>query len=155
MDRLRNTVLVLAMLAVPAGAHSFLAAPSTLCFTNGMASYRISTRTASPDYRVKIENNAARPDMRIAIVDTPDIADFVLVDDFAGIESAACTNPSAKTIRVGATEWAPDIIVSLERGAANPDHRLYVYSARFSNEQAAALLAVMSKGTHTGAVAQR
>ena len=85
MDRLRNTVWVLAMLAVPAGAHTFLAAPSMLCFTNGFASYRISTRVASPDYRVKIENKAARPDLRIAIVDTPDIADFVLVDDFAGI----------------------------------------------------------------------
>jgi hypothetical protein len=93
--------------------------------------------------------------MRIAIVDTPDIADFVLVDDFAGIESSACAEPTAKTILVGTSERAPDITVSLERDMANPDYRLYVYSARFSNDQAAALLAVMSKGTATGALAQR
>jgi hypothetical protein len=155
MDRLRNSLMILAMLAVPAGAHTFLAAPATLCFTNGLASYRISTRVTAPDYRVKIENKAARPDLRIAIVDTPDTADFVLVDDFAGIESSACAESTAKTIKVGPSERAPDMTISLERDAANPDYRLYVYSARFSNDQAAALLAVMSKRVATAKLAQR
>jgi len=153
MDRLK-ILLLLGMLAIPAGAHTFFTALPTLCFTNGSATYRVSSSAASPDYSIKIENKAARADLRIAIVDSPETADFVLVDDAGAIESAACNEPSAKTIRVGASESAPDMVVSLAHDMPDADYRLYVYSARFSRDQAAALLAVMSKRAGKRTLAQ-
>ncbi len=153
MDRLK-ILLLLGMLAVPAGAHTFFAAPPTLCFTNGSATYRVSTRATAPDYSIKIGNEGARPDLRIAIVDSPEMADFVLVDDVGGVESATCSERNAKIIQVGAGETTPDMVVSLANDMPDPDYRLYVYSARFSRDQAAALLAVMSTRSKR-ALAQR
>jgi hypothetical protein len=142
---------------VPAAAHALLLPTTNPCFTSGTATYRISAATPAPDYRVRIDNAAAQPDLRVGLVDQPEIADFVLVDDLDAVQGNACaaTTPP-KTIRVDAGETLPDLTVSLSQiGAADAsDFKLYVRSARFSQEDAAALFGVMWR-SRSRSLAQR
>ncbi len=158
MDRIRKTLVLAAVLVAPAAAHSTLTAPESLCFASGAATYRISHTAPTPDYRVRIDNAATRPDLRMQLVDRPEIADFVLADDFGPAESTACRSSlPLKTVKVdtAATAMAADVTVALSAEAANPDYRIYVHSVRFSHQDAAALLAVTWKATQARQLAER
>ena len=103
-----------------------------------------SPNAASPDYRVKIDNAAERPDLRMTLVDRPEIADFVLADDFGAVPGNACKSAvPVKTVKVDGEARTPDVTVSFAPGDTMPDYRVYVHSVRFSNQDAAALLAVL------------
>ena len=70
-------------IAVPATAQTFgfsLGATEPACLPIGNATYRI-TNSFRPDVTVRIDPAAGAPDIRVAIADTPDEADFVYVDD--------------------------------------------------------------------------
>ncbi len=83
------------------------------------------------------------------LVDEPAAADFVLVDDFDAAASNACrTSMPLRTIRVDDATAHPDLTISLAGGDAAPDFKLYVHSARFSHEEAAALFGVMWQAAH-------
>jgi hypothetical protein len=146
MDRIRKTLVLLSVIALPAAAHSTLTAPETLCFASGGATYRISHTAPAPDYRVRIDNATARPDLRMTLVDRPEIADFVLADDYGPAESTACrSSVPVKTVKLDAEAAAPDVTISLTADGATPDYRIYVHSVRFSHQDTAALLAVTWK----------
>jgi hypothetical protein len=144
------------VIGVPAAAHSMFAPTPNLCIASGTATYRLAPTASSPDFRVRIERDAARPDLRIQLVDSPDLADFVIADDFtATSESTACQSPTpAKTVKVDAEAQKPDVVVTLAADVPDPDYRVYVRSVRHSSQDAAALLAVMWKA-QTRAVAAR
>ena len=95
MERLRRSLILVAVIAVPAAAHSTFAPADDLCFASGSATYRLAPKAAAPDYRVKIDNSAPRTDLRMVLVDRPEIADFVLADDFGAVPGNACrSDPS-------------------------------------------------------------
>jgi hypothetical protein len=147
MDRLRPRVLLSAMLALPAASSSFLAPsapPPASCFRAGVSSYRIGADAAAVDYRVRVAPDAAQADIRVGLIDSPDLADFVLVDDAPDAQAAYCRDAAAKSIGLGGSDGDSSLVVTLARGARAPDYRLYVASARFSPDQAAALLAVLA-----------
>ena len=156
MQLFQKCALLGLVAAVPAAAHALLLPATNPCFTSGTATYRISAATPAPDYRVRIDNAAAHPDLRVGLVDQPEIADFVLVDDLDDVQGNACAAPTPKTIRVDAGETLPDLTVSLSQiGAADAsDFKLYVRSARFSQEDAAALFGVMWR-SRSRSLAQR
>jgi hypothetical protein len=82
------------------------------------------------------------------LVDSAEIADFVLVDDFSGTEQAPCRSSTPiRTVTLDAdTDGAtPDVTVHLSADAAVSDYKIYVHSVRFSQQDAAALLAAMWK----------
>ena len=144
MDRIRKSLILLAVIAVPAAAHSTFAPDDELCFASGSVTYRLSQKASSPDYRVKIDNAAPRPDLRMQLVDRPEIADFVLADDYgAASPSNACRSPAP--VKLDSETHAPDVTVSLAPGDTLPDYRVYVHSARFSHRDVAALLAALWK----------
>jgi hypothetical protein len=147
MDRLRHTVMLLAVIAVPTAAHTFLAPTEQgVCFATGTATLQVNAQAPTPDFRVRIDNATAQPDVRIVLVDRPEIADLVLADDWSGTERSACGTPlRVQTIRVDQQEPTPDITVRLTAKDSDSDLKLYVNSARFSHQDAAALLAVMWK----------
>lgn len=146
VNNFQKTLLLVSLVAVPAGAQSFFAASKAPCFTAGAWTYQLSSKTATPDYRVKVQSDAASADLRMQMVDRPEIADFVIADDVDSGEGNLCKAVGGlKTVRVDADETAPDVTVMLSRDAEAPDYRLYVHSARFSHQDAAALLAVMWK----------
>jgi hypothetical protein len=176
MRRFQTYALLGLVLAVPAAAESFLA-PTHPCFTSGTTTYQISASAPTPDYKVRIDNRTAHPDLRIQVVDQPEIADLVLVDDVDATQGNACASPTPlKTIRIDAGETLPDLTISLAGEVVSradevvsradevvsladevdaPHLKLYVGSARFSHEDAAALFGVMWQASRIRNVAQR
>jgi hypothetical protein len=151
MNRVRKTLILLVLVGVPASAQTFWPGPQGSaslqgpCFTAGTSTFQVSPTAAAPDFRIKI-GQTARPDLRMQLVDSPETADFVLVDDFSGIEGNACNGSSAvKTIKVDSQENAPDLTISLSSQGSDADYKIYVHSARFSHQDAAALFAVLWK----------
>ncbi len=154
MTRLHKTLLLLSVLAIaPAAAYPLFGSANAPCYAAGGASYRLSS-AAAPDFRVRIDNAAARPDLRMQIVDRPEIADFVMADDSDARAGDDC-KAGAKTIHVDASETSPDVTIALSLDAAAPDYKIYVHSARLSHEQAAALLAATWKASQKHDLADR
>src|SRR5690606_15886854 len=109
------------------------------CFVAGGAGYRIAD-SGPAGYTVRIDNTAPNPALRMQIVDDPAAADFVLIDDSAS--DRTCRDAERiRNILVNAEVADPDLTVSLSREPA--DHKIYVRSASYSEQEAAALLAVM------------
>jgi hypothetical protein len=155
MQRFNTFALLGLVIAVPAAAEAFLS-PTHPCFTSGTTTYQISASAPAPDYKVRIDNRAAHPDLRIRLVDQPEIADLVLVDDADATQGNACAaSAPLKTIRIDTDETPPDLIISLAGEIDAPDLKLYVRSARFSDEDAAALFGVMWQASRIRNVAQQ
>ena len=151
MNRIQKTLILIAAVAVPAAAHStFAPSKESLCFASGATTYQIARNAASPDFRIRIADDGARPDLRadlrMQLVDRAEIADFVLVDDFSGGEPAPCRSSAPiRTVALDSGAAKPDITVELSADTAIADYKIYVHSVRFSHEDAAALLAAMWK----------
>ncbi len=156
MDRLRKTLILMAVIGVPAAAHSTFAPPEELCFASGSATYKLTAKAASPDYRVRFDNATPRPDLRMELVDRPEIADFVLVDDPGTPHGNACRSQApVRTIRIEGETQSADITVSFGPADRMPDYRIYVHSVRYSHQDVAAVLAAMWKSHRTVELAGR
>lgn len=156
MDRLRKTLILLAVVAIPAAAHSTFAPQEELCFASGAATYKLSAKAAAPDYRIRIDNNAARPDLRMELVDRPEISDFALADDFSTPHGNACRSPAPmKIVRIDNEARSADVTVSFGRGDTIPDLRIYVHSMRYSHQDVAAVLAALWKSQQALKLAER
>jgi hypothetical protein len=147
VSSMRKILILAAALAVPAAAYAMKAAPrQPLCFASGASTYQIVASATAPDYRIRIDADALRPDLRMQLVDRAENADFVLVDDFSGNEPSTCKSSTPiRTVTLDAAAGTPDVTVQLSADAKGADYRLYVHSARFSQQDAAALLAAMWK----------
>jgi hypothetical protein len=159
MTRSRLVILLALVVAVPAAAGgSFFASSFALspqpCFMADTAAYRL-TGSASANYTIRVDNDAARPDLRLQLVDDPSLADFVLVDDGDAADTCRETN-TIRSIRVDAAaaknDIKPDMMVTLSKQAAEGDYKIYVRSANFTEQDAAALFAVIWKNAHTAGV---
>jgi hypothetical protein len=102
---------------------------------------------------VRIDPAATSPDIRIALADSADDADFVLVDD--GDSRPACHSTGARSVRID--DAAPDAVVGLATTAAAADYRIFVRSRFVSPEAAAAMFAAahMPARIVTGTIANR
>lgn len=138
-------------LAAGAGARTMFATPATPCFVAGAHAYRIGDNSAAA-VTVRVDNKAARPAMRMQLVDDPATADFVLVDD--SDSASACDGIGAiKSIRLDPTAATPDLTVALSREPA--PYRIFVRSAHYTAQDAAALFAVMRQDARGSEVASR
>jgi hypothetical protein len=147
VNSMRKVFILAAALAVPAAAYAMKTAPTPkqpLCFASGASTYQLVAGAPAPDYRIRIDADAIGPDLRIQLVDRAENADFVLVDDFSGNEPSTCKSSTPiRTVTLDAAAGTPDVTVQLSADAKGADYRLYVHSARFSQQEAAALLAAM------------
>src|SRR3954469_18840951 len=148
MTRTQIASFMVLMLAVPAGAGVIFAPKAKPCFISGNAAYRIADSGAA-DVTVRIDNKAAHPTLSMQLIDDPAIADFVLVDDEN--DGTACSGAIA-TIRLDNQAVSPDMTVTLSGESAAT--KIYVRSARFSTQDAAALFAVMWRNSHAVIAAQ-
>ena len=151
MERLRKTVALLSVVALPAAAAPFLTASPDLCFTAGSVTYRLSSDARSPDYRIAIDNEAAHPDLRVRLVDRVETADFALTDDAGATTGSACKAAGVvKTIRVVAAGTPSDLTIAVSQSPQPDaaDFALYVHSARVSHFDAAALFALVRQPAH-------
>jgi hypothetical protein len=149
------TLAIAAVLAVPAAVDSMKAAPKQpSCFASGASTYQIVANAPAPDYRIRIDNQTAQPDLRMQLVDRAEHADFVLVDDFSDGEPSTCKSATKiRTVTLDGASGKPDVTVQLSADAKGADYRLYVHSVRFSQQDAAALLAAMWKADQRRQVA--
>ena len=139
MTRTHIAALLVLAAAIPAAAAGSFFAPSDKpCFVAGAAGYRISD-SASANFTVRIDNAAAKPDLRMQLVDDPAAADFVLVDD--GDTATPAPARRRQSIRIDPAAANADLTVALSRAPA--DYKIYVRSASFSQQDAAALFAVI------------
>ena len=105
--------------------------------------YQLAPNSASPDYRVRVDNGAAHPDLRVALVDRAATADFVLVDD-GGNDGHACASAGLRrTIKLVPDD--ADLTINVSTAADGADVKLFVHSARVGHQDAAALFAVMQR----------
>lgn len=139
MKRTHAAALLAIVIAVPFAASSLFMPAAKPCFIAGDTGYRISD-DAGANIIVRIDNAAANPDLRLQLADNAAAADFVLVDD--GDSSNACAGATAiRSIRLDPKAANPDLTVALSRAPAA--HKIYVQSAGFSQQDAAALFAVI------------
>jgi hypothetical protein len=139
MTRTHIVSLLALIVAIPATAGSFFSSSARPCFVADTTGYEISAG-ASANFTVRIDNTAASPSLRMQLVDDPATADFVLVDD--GDAAAACKAAGAiKSIRIDPAAANADLTVALSQQPA--DYRIYVRSAHFTAQDAAALFAVI------------
>lgn len=158
MDTSHKILVALAALAIPvagATAHGMLNRAQPLCFSSGGVTYQMSA-TSQADFRVRVDNNAPYPDLRIRLATTPDNADFILADDTTASGDQNCTGPGAlKMVQLAPEAAHPDIVIALAEDLDRADVSIYVRSSRFSSEHAAALQAAMWMTDQTQRVAER
>jgi hypothetical protein len=155
VNRIQKTLVLIAAIAVPAAAHSTFAPPASLCFASGSTTFRLAPDAAAPDYRIRIERSAAQADLRMQLVDRAELADFTLVDDFKTPQGTTCQSPAPiQTVKIDNSVSTPDVVVSLAADAG-ADYKVYVHSVRFSQQDAAAMLAAMWKANQRRALAAR
>ncbi len=147
MKRTHIATLLAAVVTIPAvAAGAFLSSNAQPCFIAGDIGYRISDGAAA-NVTVRIDNTAANPNLRLQQVDDSTMADFVLVDD--GDTVNACTG-AVQSIRLDPAAAHADLTVTLSRAPAG--YKIYVRSASFSEQDAAALFAAIwdaaRKDTH-------
>lgn len=146
VTRMQKILVLIAVIAVPAAAHSTFVPKQSPCFASGSATYRIAHNAASPDFRIRIDGDASSPDLRMQLVDRAEIADFVLVDDFGSGEPSGCRSSTPiRTVTLDPDTASPDVTVRLSDDSAGANYRIYVHSVRYSQQDAAALLAAMWK----------
>ena len=70
----------------------------------------------------------------------------MLVDDFSDGEPSTCkSSTKIRTVTLDGVTSKPDVTVQLSTEAKGADYPIYVHSVRFSQQDAAALLAAMWK----------
>ncbi len=142
MNRIEKSLLAVAVIALPAAAHSAFTPKDAACFVSGTATYRVAPDAAAPDFRVKIASDPSA-DLRMRLVDRAELADFVLVDDFSAGKPAPCRSATPiRTVKID--DESPDVTVRFV-AAGKADYTIYVHSVRFSQHDAAALLAAIWK----------
>jgi hypothetical protein len=99
-----------------------------------------------PDFTIKVSPYAFMPDITMGIVNSPKEANLILVDDLSQANMRVCKEQSSfgsKTIMVSDTAFMPDITVQLLTHAVMADYKIFIASERFTNEEAAALFALI------------
>jgi hypothetical protein len=152
MTRPRNASLLIVAIAVSgAAANAYFAAPPKPCFVSGAHAYRIAD-AEDANVTVRVNKTAAHPSLRMQLVNDPATADFVMVDDGDG--TTACHSAGAvKSIRLDADAAKPDLTVALSDQAA--PYKIYVHSAHYTPQDAAALFAVMRQDARASKLAAR
>ncbi len=134
--------LVLAGGAVPAWL-----SPSQACISAGLTTVQMAWLPWQADLRVAFTEKRELATVRVQLVDQPDLADFVVTDDVAGVEDSSCSAGGSRHVAIvgKAGRGEPTIYLSTE---PNADYRVFVRSKSFTAEQAAALI-VGARGGHT------
>jgi hypothetical protein len=152
MIRPRIASLVLVIAASAATANAYFAKSPKPCFVVGTHAYRFSGSGDDANVTVRVNKTASHPNLRMQLVNDPARADFIMVDDGSG--AAACRDVGViKSIRLDAEAAKPDLTVALSRAAA--PYKIYVHSAHYTPQDAAALFAVMQSDARNSEIAAR
>jgi hypothetical protein len=110
------------------------------CIALAETSVRIASGPWHADLHVAFTEDPAAATVRVQISDSPESADFAVVDDIDSTESGACESSAATrlvAISAAPAGGAPVIYLSHEGPA---DYRIFVRSKTFTARDAAALV---------------
>ena len=110
------------------------------CIAVADTSVQIASMPWHADLHVAFTEDPAAATVKVQISDSPETADFAVVDDIDAAESGACeSNPATRLVAISSTPGggAPVIYLSHEGPA---DYRIFVRSKSFSLRDAAALV---------------
>jgi hypothetical protein len=148
MTRSNIMALLLLAVAVPAAAAaagSYFSRAEGTCFAAGATGYRLTAKGAA-DFTIKVDDDALAPDLTLQLVNDPNTADFVLADGIADVSN--CDHVAAiRTIRVDPLAREPDLTIALAPKGGRGLFKIYSRSAEFTEQDAAALFAVMWNAT--------
>jgi hypothetical protein len=122
------------------GAHPCIAVADT--------SVQIASMPWHADLHVAFTDDPAAATVRVQISESPEAADFAVVDDIDSAESGACeANAATRLVAISADPagGAPVIYLSHDGPA---DYRIFVRSKTFSVRDAAALVVGAAVGHH-------
>ena len=149
----KAVVALLMVVGIPAAAKTLIR-PAEKCFAADTTVYRFAA-ASDRAMTVRVGGDVQAPDISIRLTDSPELADFILIDDQ---ENAAACRRGPRTpstaIRLDAS-GQPDLRVGLSDQPAYGDYRIYVRSTMFSTEEAAALFAAMVTSTRRTAMPAR
>jgi len=139
MSRFKIFASVVPLILAGVFARESFAPQPQPCIRIGNVAVQMATAPWQSQSRVSFTDNPAEATVRVQIVDSPDNADFTVVDDIAGAEPDACAAQAATRyigIAKAASALQPIIYLSSEPG----DFRIFVQSKTFSPQAAAALV---------------
>ncbi len=145
---LRFKVLVAIALAATAAVAGKIELSSAArpCIAVGTDTVEIGSAPFHPDLHVDVTDDSALATVRVASADSPETADFVIVDEGQVADGKGCGVTAATQLVALASypaQDAPRVYLTPERPA---DDRVFVRSSRFTMQQAAALIV----GAHSG-----
>lgn len=112
------------------------------CIALGRASMQIATAPWQNPLHVSFTDDPEAATVRVQIVDSPDLADFAVIDDMqtADADDSCAVNPETSFVSIAdhrVSDSEPVIYLSPNAGA---DYRIFVNSRTFSMRDAAALV---------------
>ena len=140
MLRFRILASSIPLLVVTVFARGELLAGSHPCIAISNTSVQIASMPWRADLHVAFTDDPAAATVRVQISESPEAADFAVVDDVDSAESGACeANPASRSVAISADPagGAPVIYLSHDGPA---DYRIFVRSKTFSVRDAAALV---------------
>jgi hypothetical protein len=110
------------------------------CIAVANTSVRISDMPWVADLHVAFTDDPKLATVRVQLSDSADAADFAVIDDIDGAETASCeANPATRLVSISANPSADSPVVYLS--ADGPaDYRIFVRSKSFTARDAAALV---------------
>ena len=116
------------------------------CIAVGDRSVQIASMPWVADLHIAFTDDPANATVRVQVADSPEGADFAVVDDVAGTEDNACEmNAATQFIAIsGRPSVGAPVIYLSPNGPA--DYRIFVKSKTFTARDAAALIVGASGG---------
>ena len=140
MLRLKVLASVVPLAAAAFFAHEQLFSTSHPCIAVANTSVEIAELPWHADLHVAFTEDAKAATVRVQITETPETADFALVDDNDAAEVSACeANPSTRAISIQDVAASGTPVIYLTHDAP-ADYRIFVRSKTFTQRDAAALV---------------
>ncbi|UFZ02205.1 hypothetical protein LQG66_23245 [Bradyrhizobium ontarionense] len=144
MLRFKVLVSTLPLIAAAVLARIELAPSPQPCIAVGADSVSLGSAPFHAELHVDFTDDPALATVRVALADSPDTADFVVVDDAAVNEDQGCGMTAATQVVAIAADplpGTPRIYLARDSAKDRPaDYRIYVRSSRFTAREAAALI---------------
>jgi hypothetical protein len=146
MLRFRVLVSVVPLMVAAILARVELVPGPRPCIAIGDQSVQIASMPWHADLHIAFTDDPANATVRVQVADSPEGADFAVVDDIDSPEDNACAiNPATQFIAISnAPSGASPVIYLSPNGPA--DYRVFVRSRTFTAREAAALIVGASSG---------
>jgi len=145
MLRFKVLVSIVPLIAAAAIAKIELSPVSRPCIAVGANSFELGSAPWHADLHVDFTDDPALATVRVALTDSPEDADFVVVDDSADSDSDGCNIPATQIVAIAADAAKTSPLIYLAQDGP-ADYRIFVRSRHFSAREAAALIV----GAHAG-----